>query len=72
MTRMGVTCVRVTGMRYTIVLTVNRYSHVDRFFKEEITREVCCPVALKHRNTGSVSFNQLWNRALLERAEIAK
>ena len=48
MTRMGVTCVRVTGMRYTIVLTVNVYSHVD-FFKEEITREVCCPVALKHR-----------------------
>ena len=24
--------VRVTGMRYTIVLTVNMYSHVDRFF----------------------------------------
>ena len=29
--------VRVTGMRYTIVLTVNVYSHVDRFFKEKIS-----------------------------------
>ena len=26
--------VRVTGMRYTIVLTVNVYSHVDRFLKK--------------------------------------
>ena len=27
--------VRVTGRRYTIVLTFNVYSHVDRFFKEK-------------------------------------
>ena len=26
--------VRVTGIRYTIVLTVNVYSHVDRFLKK--------------------------------------
>ena len=30
--------VRVTGMRNSIVLTFNVYSHVDRFFKEKITR----------------------------------
>ena len=40
--------VRVTGMRYTIVLAFNVYSHVDRFFKEKITRQACCPIALKH------------------------
>ena len=26
--------VRVSGMKYTIVLTVNVYSHVDRIFKK--------------------------------------
>ena len=55
--------VRVTGMRYTIFLNVNVYSHVDRFFKR--------------RNNllsmlSAVSFHQLQNRALPERARIAK
>ena len=47
----------VTGMRYTIVLTANVYSHVDNFFLKKInllsmlshrfkTQEVCLLLSL--------------------------
>ena len=39
--------VRVTGMRYTINLTVNMYSHVDRFLKK-INRLRMLSHCLKH------------------------
>ena len=56
-------------MRYTIVLIVNVYSHVERFFKEDKPAKHAVPSLL---NMVSVSSNQLRNRALSERALIAK